>query len=146
MKVYVAGASAEVERAERAMRLVRSMGHNIALDWTQVLRAARAQGVRSDADLAPEHALGLARQQLLAIDGSDVLWLLAPARPSVGAWVEFGFALGLHWPDDSDDGPRTVIVSGKCAHTIFGQLPDQAFDTDCEALSWLTQWGVRRAS
>lgn len=141
MKIYVAGASAELERAESAIASLRAAGHEITHDWPAVIRRVRIEGGQKDSDLTDEERHGHAHDDLLAVERADVLWLLVPDAPTSGAWVELGFAIGLAWPDTATEGPRLVIVSGaKHRNALFCSMGDQAFDDDQAALDWLKNY------
>ena len=98
-RVYVAGSSREMERAESAMTLLRSHGVEVAYDWCA---AMRRDGPDSEM-LRPALVAGL-RTALAAVRRSEVLWLLDPEQPTTGAWCELGYAAGL--------GTVEIIVSG----------------------------------
>lgn len=85
-RIYVAGASAELERARAAMARVVEVGHAITHDWTRAMD-----------DAGPEHLLSNEAKEvhafidLEAVNRADVLWFLLPTIPSAGAWFEFGY-------------------------------------------------------
>lgn len=109
MRIYVAGASSEIERARRVMAALRAEGHEITFDWTidfesneglsDVQRAAYA-----DADF---QGVFLARRVVL----------LVPVSPSVtqGAWWEGGVADALEIPiiasGRPEDRARNIFLS-----------------------------------
>jgi hypothetical protein len=89
MRVYVAGASAEIDRCERFRDRCIAAGHAVTFDWMAHVRSTGSANI------------GLTREQrelaaLACLDGvsnADVFVLLFPRAVTVGAWVEFGFAL-----------------------------------------------------
>lgn len=123
--VYVAGASAELERAESAIRRARAQGLVVTYDWPISFRAAQATG--------GDDSLGRADRYRVACEDRDgvlrarALWLLAPRRGSTGAGFELGlaYAWGKH-----------VVVSGENRH-LFASLAHVEVDRDEEAISQL---------
>lgn len=128
--VFVAGASAEPERVRWAMERVLDQGWIVALDWLDSIeqegsandglsRAVRARHAEADMD-------GVLR--------ADALWLLWPAEPSTGAYVELGIALASDVP---------VWISGdgheRC---IYAALAEVCVDDDRAGLeSLIRTWG-----
>ncbi len=102
MKIYVAGASAEYERAAAAMDWCRAQGFEITHDWVQDVIKWRVDGGKSDAELAgasstkwrerignavpPPTARAIAEQMLIALveefEGTMML------RGDGAVWVE----------------------------------------------------------
>lgn len=104
MKVYVAGASSEMERAETWMRKLRGVGIIVTSTWPEVIRSVGKANPR-DATIA--ECKEWVMKDLGEIDAADVLWLLLPDLSTIGAWIELGFAharnkmivtSGLHRP------------------------------------------------
>jgi nucleoside 2-deoxyribosyltransferase len=130
IKVYVAGSSKEIERAEAAIAAVRGLGFSITFDWPAMMRASAA-----------DHELTLEEQEraaLISIGGvasADIVWLLIPhpSRPSAGAWFEAGYAKAL------GDERRTWIASGPVHGYIFARVADVLFPDDDRALRWLAE-------
>ncbi len=122
MKFYIAGASREIERAKRAIALVRSLGHEVTHDWTVEVEDSRARGL-SDRTYSAAERRRFAAADYNGVVNADVVWVLAPSGEwSRGCWVELGIALG-------HDSAR-VIVSGDHAQTIFSDLADETYDRD----------------
>ena len=129
LKVYVAGSSAEVERAERVIASLRAMGHVVTFDWTRSVREYRSQGYR-DADLDDDRCAMIASEDLDAVRRADALLFLSPEEPTTGAWVELGCALNL--------ANMAILVSGKTARNfLFTRLADYIFDDDEAAIAGL---------
>jgi hypothetical protein len=125
---YVAGASSEVERAERVMSMLRERGVEVVHDWTPEVRAAQARQI-TDADLTDAEARGASDRCLDAIDACDVLLLLAPASSSRGCWAEFGYAL------HPMTGVRTVVAGAHARSSIFARRADFSAPTDEAAVA-----------
>lgn len=122
LRVYVAGASAEPDRARWAMDAVRASGAEVAHDWLAAIEAAGS----ANGGLAHVVRQRAATECLEAVESSDVLWLLAPETPSAGAWVELGAALGA--------GIEVIASGPACGRSIFCSLAVDECPTDADAL------------
>jgi hypothetical protein len=134
VRIYVAASSAERDRARRAIAAVcATPGLELTHDW---LTEIEATGVTDrELDRAGQRAAALT--DLHAIRRAQVLWLLAPAAPSQGAGVEWGWALA---------SAVLPIVSGPAAsNSIFSSLAGLEFATDELALDYLRARGSRAA-
>jgi hypothetical protein len=129
VKVYVAGSSGERTLVSSFMRRLEAAGHTITKDWTEAVEAKALAG-RVDSDLSDEERAMHAQADLDGIDAADVVWLLAPASGSTGAWVELGYAFGLL---------TCTVVSGAHRRTIFGALANQCFDDHESAFRWILE-------
>lgn len=119
-RIYVAGSSAQPERAAAAIAAVRAAGGEITHDWTvDVLNPA----IGPQNWTAPrESALDWATKDMEAIGRSDAVLVLMPgpeARPSFGAGWECGFATALGVP---------IVASG--AGSIFLVFAAEVCETD----------------
>ncbi len=130
MIVYVAGASAEWERAQRVMEWVRSEGWTVAHDWVADVIRERIEGGRSDAELTLMEQARYARGDLKAIEGVDYLWFLAPEKPTAGAWVELGFAY-------AQEAVGIIVSGAENGNLMWCSLADQRFETDSDAFEAL---------
>jgi len=90
VKVYVAGSSKEMERAERVMNALRAAGHEITADWVAKIREV---GVANPADFTVR--LAAAQADLDGVNNADAFVFLhpAPGVQTTGAWVELGYRL-----------------------------------------------------
>lgn len=117
--VYIAGASAEIERAERAIAYARSVGLAVSYDWTVDVRKAMAAGVR-DSELEDVQARYFALNDLEGVAFGRAFVFLAPPREinSTGCWIELGYAL------NPSPTPRFIVVSRERAprRSIFESL------------------------
>lgn len=86
-KIYVAGASAEVDRAILVCTALRAAGHEIAYDWP--MKVKQHGPMTRDAAMMTQ----IGREELAAVLSADVFWLLTPTSNSTGSWVELGVAL-----------------------------------------------------
>ena len=125
MIVYVAGASAELLRARRAMEWLTAAGFEVAVDWT--VPVEQHCSAPNDADARREYALA----DEAGVDRADLLWLLVPHAATKGAWWEASRARAIE---------MRVIASGAeddLAGMIFVELADERFadavDMECSA-------------
>jgi nucleoside 2-deoxyribosyltransferase len=129
VRVYVAGASRELDRVDAFIAAMLARGHELALDWREPIRERTAAG-GTDTDLADDAARVFAVEDLTAICGADLFILLAPAEGGSGCWVELGFAISRGIP---------IVVSGPAARrSVFTRLAGIA-DRDEDALAMLDQ-------
>lgn len=94
MKVYIAAASSEIERAEFFYQLITSQGIECTSSW---IANVRSVGEGNPVAATFEDRKRWAEENLRAIDSSDVVWVLAPNTGvfSHGAFFELGYAIGL---------------------------------------------------
>lgn len=124
MKVYIAAASAEIERAERMRDLLQANGFEVTSSWMEQIRQVGASNPHDESeDQREEWAVQCIREVM----ASDVLWLLVPPAHirTAGAWGEFLAAWML--PTVS------VISSGDTKQSIFCALGDE-YASDEEAV------------
>ena len=97
LSIYVSAASAEVFRAENAMRLIRERGWRVSGgDWPESIRRHGSQG----SSLRDADRVAGWQATVDAVRACDALLLLTPEEPvrTEGAWVEVGIAIGLGRP------------------------------------------------
>lgn len=130
MRVYVSGSSREIARCDAAIDLL--LAHGIeSHDWP------------SDFEDPPHDRAGLLRAlrgDLAAIRRCDVLLFLEPAEPSVGAWVELGYAAGL--------GTCAIIAAGPSAPSEWPHAcgVERAFALDLAACEYVIAMAQARES
>jgi hypothetical protein len=131
IKVYVAGASSERHtRAIPVIAKLRAAGVQITHDWTD------DPGFGVDpSQYTRKMARESARLDQKAVEAADCVLLLAPNKPSTGAWVELGIALGQRIP---------VWVAGE-HDCIFVESAHAFFWTDDEAVQALISCSASRA-
>jgi hypothetical protein len=143
LRVYVAGASSEMERAERYMAKLREAGVTVTSTWPEVIRS-QPNGEANPMSVPRAVRARWARTDLDEVSSSNFLWLLVPKVPSAGAHVEFGYAAMLMRSFDMaeavgiDDAVPAfeLLCSGK-ETSIFTALSPNHFDTDDEAFGFL---------
>lgn len=142
MKIYLAGSSQEADTIEAFASRLASAGWEITYPWWNLIKEERAKGVTTDADLSIDYMVKVAREERDAVLASDVLWLLAPEKPSRGCWVELGIALGKQKTLDhlfpEEVGREIVVISGKSTQTLFGCLGGFLGETHEDAFEFLT--------
>lgn len=132
MKVYIAGASAELDLIEFYRDRVVEVGHTISLDWAHEVRAHDGEG--NPRDMPHYERNRIARTDLVeGVEQAQVLWLLVPEKPSIGCWVELGYALGI----ECSVGRLTILISGDTSKSIFTAMADHLFPLHADALAWL---------
>jgi len=125
--VYVAGSSAEIERARAVMAKLRERGIHVSSTWPEIVAAEG--GIANPRDASVEDKKKWALTDVQQAISSQVLWLLMPQGPhSFGAAFEYGFFLAL-CPEDE----AVHVVSGDHKRTIFTAF-SLCFDNDDEAL------------
>lgn len=107
-RIYVAAASREHARATTAADAVRECGGFVCSTWLQTAPEKWAgKDDRYDVDVQRQ----CAESDLADLRSADVLWLLWPTQPTVGAYVELGYALA--------HGTRVVVSGAGCHSSIF---------------------------
>ena len=147
-RIYVAGASANIEEIESYIKKLKGAGWTISFDWTVKVREA--------GDASPDDPV-IRRQAALAdlegVTTADVVWLVqpAPTSTSTGAWVELGSALTIRdvrkWvverfkltlPEGLPVGP-IVVASGSSKKCIFSDLADYRFQSNDDAFDFINK-------
>lgn len=140
MRVYVIGASAELDRAERVIAALRERGFVITADWPADVRRARAAGLASDAEVPHDIAREIADANVHAIETADVVVALSPPGPSTGYGADLMAALLLY---AMRGRPTHIVLSG--AHgTVYDRHAHARFATDEDAIAWIA--GLRSAA
>ncbi len=133
MKIYVAGASKEIDLIEQLIARLKAGGHEITHDWTVDVRR---EGGGSPDDPGVRRSCAL--KDLGAVRDCDLFWLVKPAETSTstGAWVELGYALALTHNVGMD---KYLIASGTSQKCIFADLVDHAFVDHEQALEHILE-------
>jgi hypothetical protein len=140
MKIYVAGASSEIERAEKWMAALREAGVEVTSSWPEIIREV---GAANPMEASREDRLLWSAQDLAEVSNSNVFWFLLPeGKPTAGAYTEFGYAvfMGAAASEARNAGITGaplfwIIVSGE-ETSIFTALADH-FGTDEQAFEAL---------
>ena len=123
MQVYVAASSQEMDYAREIMDEFEARGHTV-YDWTAEIKK---EGT-SNGGLSRKKAVRYAVNDLNAVEHSEVFVLLAPATATVGAWVEYGYALSQSIP---------TFILGENA-SIFARLSPSGDEE--ELWRWLAEY------
>lgn len=129
--IYLAGASAEAAMIASYATALAQSGWTIAHAWwNDFLVGGHTPGM--DRDVSHEIRAMHAHDDFEGALSANYFWLLVPgATGSVGAWIEYGAAIGYQEP--------VVIVSGDWRRTIFTELADDRFATHGLAMTWFLE-------
>lgn len=116
MKIYIAGSSNELERAETAISVANGAGMVVTFDWTRLVREVGDANPKAATQSQKQH---WAWNDLEGVKLADLFWLLTPKTHSVGAWVEMGFAIAQNIP----------VIASPMPGSIFGGIA-HFFDSD----------------
>jgi len=133
MKIYLAGASKEIDLCESFRDRLRAAGHVITYDWMRELRCCPV----ADHDLSHEARMQYALDDMRGVLSAHLVWLLVPENTSAGCWVELGIALGRG---------DLVAVSGSWSRCIFADLAAYRFSDHESALEWITTEASERVA
>ncbi len=143
-RIYVAGASAQIELIEKYRDMLRAAGWIITFDW-----AAKVREVGNASPDDPEIRRGAALADLKGVADASVLWLVQPdaTSTSTGAWVELGAAITRReiyrkcvrdW-DEASVQDVIVVASGSSKKCIFSDLADYRFQSHDDALEYIVK-------
>lgn len=90
--LYIAGASADIERVEEWINVARAHGIHVTEDWPAKVRAAGSANTGT-----VEQLRAAAEACERGVIAASVVWVLVPreTRPTAGAWYEMGMARAL---------------------------------------------------
>jgi len=146
--IYVAGASSEIERAEKWEAKLEEAGFRVISGWTKNIRAVAKDMKASLTEAANpmsashEQRNAWAQANVINLSNADAFWLLLPETATIGGWIELGCALMLAYVGQSAV-EQGLLATGKyvlCSGTersIMTALADH-FATDEEAFAFLT--------
>lgn len=132
MKVYIAGSSAESDRAIACAAALQEHGFEVVSTWFRDIVAEQA-GIPNPRTASHEDRKRWSERNRDQVLSSDVVWMLAPVGVSHGAYYEAGVA---------DTAGIQRIVSGRLVpqantkQSIFNALATE-FDHDGAALEFL---------
>lgn len=142
--IYVAGASAELERAREALQWIDAHGPRIkrvGMDWVAAVDKERTGAGKADHHLTDKERQHYAKGDLRGVLEAHILWLLLPPLEvhTVGLWVEFGFGLCKLNVHDAlgISAPRPMIIASGPDKYLFTSLVTHHFNTDYDAQVWL---------
>lgn len=126
-KVYVAGASAQIERAKAAIAALEAESIVVTSSWPKVISNVGAPNP-SGATLAQYTEWSL--RDLGEVDEAEYLLLLIPPKgiETVGAYVELGYSFKAHKP---------IVTAGQHRPIFTPALSMVHFEEDQGALDWI---------
>ena len=132
-KVYLAGASAEIERARGWATKLRDADIMLTSTWVDVIGRV---GAANPATASREQLTKWVLRDIAEVREANVLWLLLPAKEvsTVGAWIELGIA--------TNDSTH-IVMSGPHRPIFTPVLANAHFDDDQSAFDYI-QAGHRR--
>ena len=132
MKIYVAGALADIEAVQQVQARVVAADHELTLDWTRGTDSAL-----KDYGSAPDIASQVAHDDLHAVLTADALLVVATEQDGRGMFVELGAALAAA---SLGRGMDHVVVIGSIHHdSVFYHHSAVTRVTDVD--EWLTRMG-----
>lgn len=129
LRIYVAGASAEVDMCAEFIGRLRDAGAVITHDWTPSVLAYRGM---ADEAMSEVVRMSSVSADLAGVGMAELLWMLVPEGATIGAWVELGYARGRGIPVHvSGPHSRRTIFTEFCTHheaheDAFRYLADRA--------------------
>lgn len=151
-RVYVAAASAEIDRAMSMIGQVSiSSGLSITHDWTKNFTDPAASKV-SEAELDARLRRRFFEECIRAVRNSDFVWFLAPGRrPALNEAVASLYATKGAWGElvaayiyERLHGKPLILVSGAERYqSIFTECAHYFFERDIDALEWLRAEAAR---
>lgn len=135
LPIFIAGASAEVERPARWIaHCSQEPRLRVVHDWTVPVRYYRAHPKQHTAEVDAQQA----QDDANALMESALLWALVPPPdvPTTNLWWEIGaaYAMGLE-----------VVISGPWHRLIYGHLPwVRCFDSDGDAYAYVMAYARQR--
>ncbi len=135
MKVYIAAAYADRERAKRWMDKVQETdGLELAHDWIAIIDEVRTEGGRQEADLTADERTDYALEDLKHACDPNVFWFLVPKEGGRGCWFEAGY---ITFRRGQFGEPVTVASGPHLGVSIFTELLDYKYADDSEAFEFI---------
>ena len=127
MKLYIAGASAEIERCEAFRDAAVALGYEITADWMAMIQLCDGA---ANHGLSPEARHAARSLAVYGIHQCDLFVLLMPRPPAttIGAWYE--------WNRAESAGKRCLIVGVDAERTVMTAGCD-VIESDADALEWM---------
>ncbi len=125
--LYLAGASAEIDRARKWAQALRDADITVLSTWVEVIGKA---GAANPADATPEQLTKWTLRDEAEVKSSELLWLLLPAKGvhTVGAYIELGIARASR---------KHIVMSGLHRPIFTPVLADASFSSDEEAFEYI---------
>jgi len=133
LSVYVAGSSAEIDRARAATERLRAAGLVVVSTWPDVVAAV---GDANPPDASRKDRAEWARTDLDEVTVADIVLLLCPHESAGrGAYLEAGYALRQGKP---------VYAAGRTEQSVFCALMSEHV-LDEDAIDAIVEWNARTA-
>jgi len=134
-KVYVAGSSLELDRAERMIAALERAGIVVTSTWTIAVRDA---GTGNPANATREQRAQWTITDLAQVRAAELFLFLVPPRDVAtrGAWTEAGYALAKN---------KVCVFAGDTKQSIFSALAYE-YETDAAALALILRLADRDPS
>lgn len=125
--IYLAGASAEIDRACKWAQALREADITVLSTWVEVIGKA---GAANPTDATIEQLTKWTLRDEAEVKASELLWLLLPAKGvhTVGAYIELGIARATR---------KHIVMSGLHRPIFTPVLADMSFVTDEEAFEYI---------
>lgn len=140
VRIYVAGASAEMARAKTVIAKLKEKGFTVVSTWTDVITKV---GDANPMSASREDRAEWSTTDLMQVADAEVLWLLLPPKgtETIGAYIELGFAMNIQMmmaqaKAAGMPAPERFIVTSGTERSIFTALTNH-YVTDDEALEAL---------
>lgn len=133
-KVYLAGASKEIERARQWAEKLRDADIMLTSTWVEVIGRV---GAANPATASPEQLTKWTLRDIAEVQDADLLWLLLPAIgvETVAAYVELGVAYVSE---------KRIVTSGPHRPIFTPVLADESFAADVDAFDWIQKYHRHR--
>jgi hypothetical protein len=140
INVYLSGASREAKRVRMwADKLEQTGRMRITHKWFADAEKWAGQDAKTQRELTREEVAKIATEDLDGVAAADIVWMLWPKAPTIGAYVELGAALERKRMLAEIAGvpsigpfalPRIIITGPGFADSIFSALVDYREITD----------------
>lgn len=134
-RIYLAGASKELDLCEHWRDELRRVGFEITHDWMAICREPKYAGVPPE-KIPRDERRHLAAYDLEGVARAEAFWLVVPPEGSlsIGMWVELGYALR----SQQVGGNLCIAISGPWRSIFQDVVPeDCVFEEHLRAFAHL---------
>jgi len=134
-KLYLAGASSELDRAKMWAQKLRDIDIMLTSTWVDVIGRV---GTANPANATIEQLTAWTLRDLAEVAEANILWLLLPALGvnTVGAYIELGYAVGQR---------NYIVMSGPHRPIFTPALANQHFEADTDAYNFISKMSAQHA-
>jgi hypothetical protein len=123
-QIYIAGSSSDLARVKAAADAAEAAGYTITEKWWETVE----KNGTNPPNASRADKRKWSEQCLRGVAKADIVWVLAPPTGStIGAWIEFGYAIG-------GNTKKLTAISGNVT-SIFTAMAGICADTDEQALT-----------